>query len=46
MAKLSTAGWVAHNLGLSACLGGLLFGKLALNPNLSALSDKSERRKL
>ena len=30
MAKLSTAGWVAHNLGLGACLGGLMFGKLAL----------------
>jgi hypothetical protein len=46
MAKLSTAGWVAHNVGLSACLGGLLFGKLALNPNLQVLSDKSERGKV
>ena len=46
MAKLSTAGWVAHNLGLSACLGGLVFGKLALNPNLSTLESKAERGKL
>ena len=46
MAKLSTAGWVVHNLGLSACLGGLMFGKLALNPNLSKLESKAERGKL
>ena len=46
MAKLSTAGWIAHNLGLSACLGGLMFGKLALNPNLSTLESKPERGKL
>ena len=46
MGKLSTAGWVAHNLGLSACLGGLTFGKLALNPNLSTLESKPERGKL
>ena len=46
MGKLSTAGWVVHELGLSACLGGLLFGKLALNPNLEVLNDRSERGKL
>ena len=46
MGKLSTLGWVAHELGLSACLGGLLFGKLALNPNLAVLSDRSDRGKL
>lgn len=32
MRTLSTAAWVAHNLGLGACFGGLLFGKAALNP--------------
>src|SRR5687768_8684858 len=29
MRILSTAAWVAHNLGLGACFGGLLFGKAA-----------------
>ena len=46
MAKLSTAAWVAHELGLATSLGGLLFGKLALNPNLEVLENKSERGKL
>jgi hypothetical protein len=46
MAKLSTAAWVAHNLGLAACFGGQLFGKLALNPTLDALSSKTERGKM
>lgn len=46
MGKLSTAAWVAHELGLGACLGGLLFGKLAFNPSLQALNDKSERGEL
>ncbi len=46
MGKLSTLGWVAHNLGLGACLGGLMFGKLAFNPNLEVLSDRSDRGKL
>jgi hypothetical protein len=36
---LSTAAWVAHNLGLAACFGGLLFGKAALNPSLSAIES-------
>ena len=46
MAKLSTAAWVAHNLGLAACFGGQLFGKLALNPKLDTLSSKDERGKM
>ncbi len=46
MAKLSTAAWAAHELGLAASFGGLLFGKLALNPNLEVLENKSERGKL
>jgi hypothetical protein len=33
MTKLTTAAWVAHELGLASSLGGLLFGKLALNPD-------------
>ena len=46
MAQLSTAAWVAHNLGLAACFGGQLFGKLALNPKLDVLSAKDERGKM
>jgi hypothetical protein len=46
MAKLSTAAWVAHNLGLAACFGGHLFGKLALNPKLDAPGSKTERAKM
>jgi hypothetical protein len=46
MAKLTTAAWAAHNLGLGASFGGLLFGKLALNPNLDAIDSKAERGKV
>ena len=46
MRTLSTAAWVAHNLGLGACLGGLLFGKAALNPSLSAIDSEAERGKI
>src|SRR5215210_4785262 len=46
MRMLSTAAWVAHNLGLSACFGGLLFGKAALNPSLSAIDSEADRGKL
>jgi len=43
---LSTVAWVAHNLGLAACFGGLLFGKAALNPYLSAIDSEAERGKI
>jgi hypothetical protein len=43
---LSTAAWVAHNLGLAACFGGLLFGKVALNPSLSAIESEADRGKV
>jgi hypothetical protein len=43
---LSTAAWVAHNLGLAACFGGLLFGKTALNPSLSTLASEADRGKI
>ena len=46
MSKLTTAAWVAHELGLAASFGGVLFGKLALNPNLDALDDKPDRGRL
>ena len=46
MPKLTTAAWVAHELGLAASFGGVLFGKLALNPNLDVLENKPDRGKL
>ena len=46
MTKLSTAAWIAHNLGIGASFGGLLFGKLALNPKLDVISSRAERGKL
>ena len=46
MRTLSTAAWVAHNLGLAACFGGLLFGKVALNPSLSAIDSEADRGKI
>ena len=46
MSKLTTTAWVAHELGLAASFGGVLFGKLALNPNLDVLENKSDRGKL
>ena len=46
MDKLSTPTRVAHNLGLAACLGGTLFGKVAFNPSLSLIGSKTERGKV
>ncbi len=46
MNKLSTAAWAVHNLGLAIGLGGTLFGKMALNPNVKAISSESERGKI
>ena len=46
MAKLSTAAWIAHNLGIGASFGGILFGKTALNPKLDVLDSESDRGKI
>jgi len=35
-----------HDLGLAAWVGGSLFGKLALNPAVRTVSDKSDRGKV
>lgn len=40
MAKLSSAAWIAHDLGLAASVGGTLFGRLALQPALQQISGK------
>jgi hypothetical protein len=46
MAKLSGVAWAAHNLGLAACFGGQLFGKVGLNANLDAIGDEADRGKM
>ena len=43
MRKLSRAGKVAHDLGLSTWFGGTLFGQVSLNPTVSSISDQRER---
>ncbi len=44
MAKLSTAAWIAHDLGLAASFGGLLFGRTAMNPSLKYIeSSRADR---
>lgn len=34
MAKLSSAAWIAHDVGLATAIGGTLFGREALHPAL------------
>jgi hypothetical protein len=46
MTKLTTAAWIGHELGLAASFGGVLFGKVALNPKLEVLDSKPDRGKL
>jgi hypothetical protein len=43
MNKISRAGKVAHDLGLSTWFGGTLFGQVSLNPTVSSISDQRER---
>jgi hypothetical protein len=40
---LSQIGRAAHDLGLAGLLGGNLFGRLALHPSVTAISNESER---
>jgi hypothetical protein len=46
LSKLTTVAWIAHNLGLAASFGGILFGKVALNGKLDVLDSESDRGKL
>ena len=41
-----TAARVVHDLGLAACLGGTLFGKVAFNPSVGVVSSKPERGRI
>jgi hypothetical protein len=43
---LSKVGRAAHDLGLAGLLGGNLFGRLALHPAVTEISDQQERGKL
>jgi hypothetical protein len=43
---LSQVGRAAHDLGLAGLLGGNLFGRLALHPSVSEISDTRERGKV
>ena len=43
MTALSTAAWVAHDLGLATGIGGALFGRVGLQPAVRSIGNKSER---
>lgn len=43
---LSQAGRAVHDLGLAGLLGGNLFGRLALHPSVTEISDPAERGKV
>jgi len=43
---LSQVGRAAHDIGLAGLLGGNLFGRLALHPSVTEISDERERGKL
>src|SRR3954469_24547264 len=43
---LSKVGRAAHDVGLAGLLGGNLFGRLALHPSVTEISDPAERGKV
>ena len=46
MTHLSSAAWIAHDVGLAASIGGTLFGKAALHPALNERLDDDQERML
>jgi len=42
-ATLSTAAWVAHDLGTAIGVGGGLFGRIALEPSVRHIEDREKR---
>ncbi len=40
---LSTAAWVAHDLGTAISVGGGLFGRVALEPSVRRIDDRAKR---
>jgi uncharacterized membrane protein len=43
---ISQVGRAAHDLGLAGLLGGNLYGRLAMHPSVTAISDERERGKV
>src|SRR5215217_7920247 len=43
---LSQVGRAAHDIGLAGLLGGTLFGRLALHPSVTEISNQAERGKI
>lgn len=43
MSALSTAAWVAHDLGTAVGVGGALFGRVALEPSVRHIPDREQR---
>src|SRR3954449_8851451 len=43
---LSKVGRAAHDVGLAGLLGGNLYGRLALHPSVTEISDPAERGKV
>jgi uncharacterized membrane protein len=43
MAKLSSAAWMIHNVGLATAIGGTIFGREALQPALDEIPDQRQR---
>jgi len=43
---LSQVGRAAHDLGMAGLLGGNLYGRLALHPSVTTITDRAERGKL
>ena len=47
MARLSSAAWIAHDVGLATAIGGTLFGREALHPALrEGIADPGERDRI
>lgn len=46
MAKLSSAAWMVHDLGLATAIGGTLFGQQALHPALNERVEDEQARML
>src|ERR1700759_373979 len=43
---LTQSGRAPHDIGLAGLLGGNLFGRLALHPSVTEISDQAERGKV
>jgi uncharacterized membrane protein len=46
MAKLSTAAWMAHNVGLATSIGGTMFSQEAMKPALNEITDPQQREQI